>query len=266
MKNLNERGEILNQAALEKVDDIYWPLLKRVILEARQTFGDNLHSVYAYGSIAEGRAKPGTSDADFVIALKQPDAQMSSQLEGISKRVMAEFASLVSKIDLPAGTCADILATENLYGWGAYLKILGLPIFGEDLRESLPDFRPSRLMAQAWNGDLRKDIENALALLAAESTEEATHRTIRGISSKAIRSLFMLKVPETLDWTTVFSEQAQQVSEWFPEQAETIQALTSARLTGMPVSEFREVLQRFSQDLLVKFEAELASAVDNKNE
>lgn len=261
MKNLNDRGEIQNQAAHEKVDPIYLPLFESVIQAAQQTFNGNLHSIYAYGSIAEGRAVRAKSDADFIIALKQPDEQMASQLENLSQRVFAEFSDLVSKIDLPAGTCEEILAPDNLYSWGAYLKILGLPIFGEDLRKQLPDFKPSLTLAKAWNGDLRQDIQNALDLLAGPASKDARQRNIRGIASKSIRALYLLIVPQTQDWTTLFSEQADQVLQHFPEYADTLNALISARKSDRPlddISVFRAVLQRFSAGLLVEFETQLA--------
>ncbi|MGV3523234.1 MAG: nucleotidyltransferase domain-containing protein [Candidatus Sericytochromatia bacterium] len=256
-QGLNAAGEIENQAAFEKIDPLFLPLFDRVILEMQQAFGTDLHSLYAYGSIPEGRATRGKSDADFLIVLHQPDAEGETKLAAMARQMQADFAHLVSKIDLPMATRAEVLARENREGLGAYLKILGLPIWGDDLRKELPAFRPSLAMAKAWNGDLREDLEKVQAFLAGPGSEAEQWQKIRAISGKAVRALYMSIAPETQAWTTRFSEQAAQVSAYFPDHADMLDYLVSARAAGKPVGEFAEKLNAFTRLLLPEFEAKL---------
>lgn len=252
---LNAQGEIENVTAPEKVAGVFWPLLERVVQALQTEFGDDLHSVYVYGSIAEGRAQPGRSDADFIVALQQPVAEVSARLNAVAVAVLAEFSQLVSKIDLPTGTVAEILAPEQLYGWGAYLKILGLPLFGPDLRTQLPAFQPGPQLTQAWNGDLRQQLATALRKLHSTAPDNEKLRCQRGIAGTALRAMFMRIAPELQHWSTVFAEQAERVQAFFPEQAQLYAALASARNSEHLLPEFSALLEQFQLTALPYFEA-----------
>jgi hypothetical protein len=254
---LNSRGQILNVSAAEKIAAVYWPLVDRVLEMLWQSFGETLHSVYIYGSIAEGRARPGYSDADFIVVFKHEVEDPVARLNEIAAALLSEYGQLILKIDLPSATEAEIMSPEQLYGWGAYLKILGLPVYGEDLRSALPLFRPGHALTRAWNGDLRQQIEAALHVLRSDASEEAKQRARRGISGTALRALFMLIAPELQVWTTVFREQSQYVIAHFSAHAELCRYLAEARVSEKPLPEFIGKLESFAQVCLPMFEAKL---------
>lgn len=252
---LNARGEILNAAADDKIAAAFRPLLNEMVARLRADFGAGLHSVYVYGSIAEGRARPGLSDADFIVAFSRPCEDADGRLRSLSDALLQDFGSVVSKIDTPHGTVAEILAPEQLYGWGAYLQILGLPLWGEDLRARLPAFRPGPELARGWNGDLRAQLAQVRQQLGGASVSE-TVRLQRSIAGTAIRALYMLLALD--EWTTVFDQQARRVIAGFPAAAALLHALAAARRAQTPLPGFDALLAAFETDCLPAFEAGVA--------
>lgn len=259
MSAIDSAGNIINTTAPEKIDQAFQPLLMRLIEALKQAFGETLHSAYLYGSIAEGRARPGDSDADCLVVLLPEAVPYEARLAEIARAVHAEFSTMVCKVDLPAITLPELMSPEQLMGCGAYLKILGLPICGEDLRSALPAFRPSLALANGWNGDLRPSVATAHQLLQSGATESEKRLTMRAISAKAVRSFFMLLAAESQVWTTHFQQQTMSVLDYFPEQAEVLGYLAEARSGHKPLGEFAALLSVFSETCLPVFEARLAT-------
>ena len=115
--------------------------------------GDVLHSIYVYGSVARGKAKVGRSDLDLCIIFYRP-------LQPVQERALASVRSgleaahpVVSKIDLDCGVLPEVMAAENLYSWGYWLKHHCRCVCGVDLTCRFPRFKPSRAIAVALNGD-----------------------------------------------------------------------------------------------------------------
>ncbi len=225
---LNSRGEIINQTSFQHIAPAFEPLIEHTLKTLQDTFPE-LHSLYLYGSIAEGRARPGLSDADFIVVFKQPVYRAEARLKKIAEDLHQSFLQQVCKVDLPSGTRAEILAPENLYGWGAYLKVLALPLWGEDLCEELPAFKPSYKMVRGWNGDLRQETLKALNRLQAPlpETEKITLR--RGVAARLIRAFFMLAAAKELIWSTALPIQLQYVKRYFPEYATIFDYLFTTR-------------------------------------
>jgi uncharacterized protein len=258
MNGLNEHGEIVNQAAHEKVAPLFLPLFEHVIQALLQAFCENLHSLYAYGSIAEGRARPGKSDADFIVVLHQVDASINPRLDALAEQIHGSFAELITKIDLPFGTVAEITAPDNHYGWGSYLKILGLPIYGPDLRAELPNFKPSLALARGWNGDLAQQIAHAWGVLRGEASAQEKQRQISKLSALIPRSFFLMIAPEINTWTPVLTEQVQHLIRYYPAQASHFNYLQQARAEGASANDFAQHLAEIEQELLPIFEAGIA--------
>jgi hypothetical protein len=151
------------------------------------------------------------------------------------------------------------MSPEHQDGCGAYLKILGLPVYGEDLRSALPVFQPSLALARAWNGDLREQIAAALEQLHSDLTEAEKQLTVRAISAKVVRSFYMVLAAEIQVWTTAFGQQSAYVLDYFPEQADVLGYLAEARAGEKPLAEFTMVLTAFVAVALPLFEARLAA-------
>lgn len=251
---LTTQGEILNNTDILKVDRIFLPLFETVITNLEEIFADNLHSIYSYGSIAEGRAKVGLSDADFIVILKNPIDDREEKILRESEKIMSKFSNIITKVDFSTVTLEEVLAEKNFYSWGAYLKILGMPIYGDDVRKKFPNFTPGIDITRGFNGDLASCIEKTLLILQSSASEGEKKKEIRGIAGKILRSFFMLIAPEIKFWTTILSEQTEKVTEYFPQYKGVFYCFLEARKHEKEAEEFMEKLKEFQKEVLPIFE------------
>lgn len=257
MNQLNERGEIQNMTSLDKVNPAFLPLCDAVSAALQTELGETLHSVYAYGSIPEGRAIPGKSDADFVVVLKEPVDGVEEKMERISESLHIIFADVVIKIDLPTVTLEEATAEKNFFGWGVHLKTLGLPIYGEDLRAIFPEFRPCVEILREYDYKVPRSFDTAITLLKSDASEAEKQKEIRAIAGNILRAFFRLIAPEIQFWSTVLVDQTEKIVEYFPEHATEFRYLLAARKEGKPAAEFAQFLEKFQEEILPKLEAAL---------
>lgn len=257
MNQLNEKGYIVNSTSPDKIQGVFTPLVAGIVDLVKQGLGEQVHSIYAYGSIPEGRAVPGKSDADFIVILHQEIAEASEILEEISANLRERFGEIVVKVDLPGTTVQEVLDPKNLEGWGAYLKILALPIYGEDIRKQFPEFQPTLGMAREFNGSLPKNIQKTIEVLQGDVPAMEKQMQIRTVAGQIIRAFFMILAPRIAFWSTVLKEQTEKVVEHFPEHREAFLYVAEARKEGKNSQEFADFLEKFTVDLLPLFEQAL---------
>lgn len=115
--------------------------------------GALLDSLYLYGSVSRGNARPGQSDLDLTVVLTRPPSrEESNALECIRLDLQARHPE-VSKVDFDLGVREDVLNPANLHSWGYWIKHECRCIHGTDLALQFPAFAPSRTIALAINGD-----------------------------------------------------------------------------------------------------------------
>ncbi len=159
-----------------------------------------LHSLYLYGSVARGTARPGASDLDLCLVLQHPaDPSELLHLENLRQALQAR-QPLVSKIDFDIGHLQQVLASENHDSWGYWLKHHCRCLWGEDLRRGLAPFRPSRRIALAVNGDFFAVLNDYATRLDHELQPHETLRLQREASRKLIRATNLLRSEQEPSW------------------------------------------------------------------
>lgn len=129
------------------------PLVDELCAMLSRRFPALLDGLYLYGSVARGDARPGTSDLDVTLVLAwAPSPEERQRLEETRRALEARHPE-VSKIDFDIGVLSEVLAPDNRYRWGFWLKHQCRCIWGNDLGLRFEPFRPSRTIALALNGD-----------------------------------------------------------------------------------------------------------------
>lgn len=160
---------------------------------------NGLDSIYLYGSIASGIAKPGTSDLDLCIVLRHEDENLRASIE--SARVLLEKRHPeVTKVDFDIGLHNEVLAPENLFSWGYWLKHHCLNLWGTDLAENFQRFKPSRDIAIAVNGDFSEVLEQYIARINTEGKFSNVRHLQREAARKLIRSTNIFRTELDTDW------------------------------------------------------------------
>ena len=119
-----------------------------VLADAVAFLGDSGASLYVYGSVANGTARPGSSDVDLLsIDLPAPAV--------LGQRLSAQYADRCRGVEVAAATAADLSAvTDAAYGFRAFLRHYCVHLAGPDPAAALPAFPADARAARGFNGDL----------------------------------------------------------------------------------------------------------------
>lgn len=176
-RGLDSLGYIEREGSLGRVPKAFRPVVAAARDRVLDVFGARLHSAYLYGSIPRGTARPGRSDLDLLLALREePTEADRADARTLDEALDKEFAQIDGAGTLLVGR-AQVLSDLERHDLGWFVACLCTPLLGEDLAEELPRYRPDTLLARETNGDL------ALLLPAGASGSPAS----RGSPGRAAR-------------------------------------------------------------------------------
>ncbi|MBS7809772.1 nucleotidyltransferase domain-containing protein [Roseococcus pinisoli] len=224
------------------------PLLNEARLRLAAEAGPLLHSLYVYGSVAEGRAVPYRSDLDLsLVVIRALSEAEAAKLDEI--RAWLERAHPVAtKVDFDIGTLDEVRSAEGKFSWGYWLKHHCQCLHGDDLRPEFSPFRPSREIAWAVNGNYRTVLSDYDARIRLAPTEEEAQRLQREAARKVIRSTNILRRDTDTDWPMTLEEHVARLTRRHPLMAAEAQFfLAQASLPAGPPSVFLTHLRRFVQ-------------------
>lgn len=137
-------GTIRTGAHRGRVPAIFEP----VMTDAVAVVGESGASLYVYGSVANGTARPGSSDVDL-LSIGLQDAAV------VGQRLSARYAGLCRGVEVAAVTAADLAGdTDAAYGGRVFLRHYCVHLAGPDPSAALPAFPADARAARGFNGDL----------------------------------------------------------------------------------------------------------------
>jgi predicted nucleotidyltransferase len=174
---VDSQGFVMRQAHITKIVEPWNTAVDAIKTLVTEYLGRHIHSLYIRGSVAVGKAIPGTSDIDVlaVLAVPTPEWDIGSAKRGLSERVGQAFPHgfghdfpFVARVDLEMIPASRLLDMSSLEYRGARLMIKthAVCVYGEDLAERLPQFKPGPdafvhlLMMEADLADVRQGLPN----------------------------------------------------------------------------------------------------------
>jgi hypothetical protein len=107
-------------------------------------------SLYVYGSVANGTARPRFSDVDL-LAVGMPDAAAAAQ------RLSARYAALCRGVEIAATAPRDLDGDDDeAYGNRVFLRHYCVHLAGPDLSAGLPAYPAGTRAARGFNGDIAR--------------------------------------------------------------------------------------------------------------
>lgn len=181
-----------------------------------------LHSLYLYGSVAQGLAQNGVSDLDVCIVLTQSvSTSERHQLADIALDITSRYP-VVCKIDFDIGELSEVLDSENEYSWGYWLKHHCRCIYGDDLAKHFQPFKPSQAIAVAVNGDFRVVLGEYIDQLTQVTERNKQKKIQRTAARKLIRSTNLLRTNADNDWPDTLAEHVSRLVRRYPQKADDI--------------------------------------------
>jgi len=232
-------GHILNQLSSSKIQSKFQSALNEIQTEIENTFADKIHSLYLYGSVGRGKAKPKISDLDLILVFtEKPSTETLSKLKDLENSLSKKYISLFRDIGIANTYLAEI--SKDTYGWGCFLKCLSLHLSGENLIPTLVNFKPSNKIAKAFNGNLAQDIRNS-----AKKTKLSS-KDIRSLSRKIVRTGFSLCQEEEKSWTTNLEKSFHVFCKYYPDKFHQMhQIFNQTQAPNLNSQEFKDILERF---------------------
>ncbi|MBV2357867.1 nucleotidyltransferase domain-containing protein [Streptomyces sp. J2-1] len=244
---LTADGYFVREGALTRVAPAFHPVLDAVRRRLPAAFGDRLHSAYLYGSIPRGTARPGRSDLDVLIVLRdEPDDTDRAATRALGTALDTEFAAIDGTGALLYGV-DRLLSPAEREDMGWFLACLCTPLLGDDLAARLPRYRATSRLARETNGDLAALLPRWRERISgAGDTEEALRPLVRFMSRHLVRTGFTLVMPRWQGWTSDLGEMAAVFGAYYPERAADL--LRAARLGREPVGD-AALLRSYTEDL-----------------
>ncbi|PHM49545.1 nucleotidyltransferase domain-containing protein [Xenorhabdus sp. KK7.4] len=220
-----DRNGYITQPKCSELQPEFSHVVADVVTKLSHCFPELIHSLYVYGSVAEGRAKIGKSDLDVSIIFNyEPDQVTSAHLAAVQCE-LENNNPVVSKIDFDCGLLQQVLHPDNKLSWGYWLKHHCVCVYGEDLSRRFHAFKPSKAIAVAVNGDFLPVLDKLIAQMHASTDENKKLQLQRAAARKAIRATSILRSEHDNDWPETLHEHRIKFNARYPALAKDMDYL-----------------------------------------
>ena len=229
-------------------------LVDGVVATLTRCFPELMHSLYVYGSVAQGRATPDKSDLDMsVIFHDRPDRATAARLAEI-KRELEKSYPVVSKIDFDCGVLPQVLHPDHTLSWGYWLKHHCICVYGEDLSRRFAPFKPAKAIAVAVNGDFLPVLEKFMAQIRSSADKNEGLQLQRAAARKIIRATSILRSEYDKDWPDTLAEHHGKLIARYPEKADDMDYLLAVSHEPQgDLADFEKRILAFARWLNVEF-------------
>ena len=208
-------GTIRTGAHRDLVPAAFEPVLADAVAFA----GECGASLYVYGSVANGTARPGSSDVDL-LSIDLREAAV------VGQRLSARYAGRCRGVEIAAATGADLAGdTDAAYGFRVFLRHYCGHLAGPDPSTALPAFPADARAARGFNGDLGQHLRRWRQGLES-GTVAADLLGVR-VARKTLLAVAGLVSVHDHTWTTDRSRAVRRWSELEPDLAAQLGQLHS---------------------------------------
>ncbi|MCW8345039.1 nucleotidyltransferase domain-containing protein [Vibrio sp. ZSDZ65] len=203
----------------------YHTAIKDLLMCLKSALRDDLHSVYIYGSVAQGRAIAGVSDLNVVVVTQSSlSASQKKVFNTIDWRFQKNFP-FVDAVSIRSTVINDVVSLDALFTWGFLLKQCCVCVHGDDLAECFGDYVASWEIAKQWNMDIGQSVPILRHRIAVANTDKALLKAQREMAKKLLRAAYGLIMPKTKRWYDEPHQCAQQFLVHYPEKRIVIERL-----------------------------------------
>ena len=206
--------------------DDYQRVIKELVHALESGLGNNLHSIYLYGSVARKSAIKHRSNMDLVVAIRHtPDARFQTLLSTIKWRFRKAFP-FVTELSFQFPLVSEILQIENIITWGFMLKHCCVCVSGDDLSTRYGEFEPSWEIAKFWNMDVEQWVVSYRKKIAAATRKDEQVQNQIVIAKKLMRASYSLIMHKDKRWFDDPIQCGEVFLSYYPDKQKEIERLT----------------------------------------
>lgn len=233
----------------------YQPAVSDVVKFLRAGVGQNLHSVYIYGSVARKTARPGESNLDVVVVTRRPfEDNKATLLNTIRWRFQKNFP-FITDVSVKTAQVHEVASLDSLFSWGFLLRHCCVCVYGDDLAECFGHYEPSWEIAKHWNQDVDSWLvfyRDKIAKAGTVAEQSAAQKTI---ARKLLRAAYSLIMYRDKQWFDDPLECGRQFLRYHPDkqlEIERLSILSSGRV--IPKRSVIGLLDSFGPWLVKQYE------------
>ncbi|KJY83442.1 nucleotidyltransferase [Vibrio galatheae] len=211
----------------------YQPAIDELVSFLRNGLGDNLHSIYLYGSVARKTAKLGLSNLDVIVVTHASFSNLRTTLFNSIKWRFQKSHPFITEVSFKTALAAEVASLDSIFSWGFQLRHCSVCIFGEDLSECFGDYEPSWEIAKHWNMDVEDWVAVYRNRIARCDKAEDQIKAQKIIAKKLLRASYSLVMYKDKRWFDDPLECGQRFLRYYPDkqiEIERLGILLSGRL------------------------------------
>ena len=203
----------------------YQPAIHDLVRSLKAGVGDNLHSVYLYGSVARKTAKPGLSNLDVIVVTHRPYSDTKTALLNSIKWRFQKAYPFINEISFKSALVEEVASLESIFSWGFQLRHCSVCVYGEDLAQCFGDYEPSWEIAKHWNMDVEDWVAVYRNRIARAAKDEEQIKAQKIIAKKLLRASYSLVMYRDKNWFDDPIECGQQFLRYYPDKQVEIERL-----------------------------------------
>jgi predicted nucleotidyltransferase len=218
----DSEGYLLNITNKERIPPHWKEIIETVKEVGLETLGENVISIYVSGSVARGVPDEKNSDLDMFAIVREPVPE--EEQRNISETIQTRLgADIKKKVGFHMFPLTKILGDASSSRRQFLVKLLSMPIYGEDFRDMLPEFKANKETARILCEDIAARIEKSKEQLRVIDDEEIIKLIGRKLMKKFIRQGFYPIMIDKEIYTSSSETASILFAQAYPEKAELMQ-------------------------------------------
>ncbi|MEZ9602353.1 MULTISPECIES: nucleotidyltransferase domain-containing protein [unclassified Vibrio] len=247
-RGLDREGFIQNLYSPKNIAPEFQEVVSAVVDSLLRELPGQVDGIYLYGSVPRGTAIVGRSDLDVSIVLATPVGQREKEVFNLLSDTIPQTYPQVTKLDIDPGFLRDVLQPTEKYHWHFWIKHCCCCVWGNDLSNEFPLYKPSIEIAQALNGDLSTFLEQMPSSFKTMTDADVA----KVIGKKLVRVAYYFVAEQDGSWYTNLSQCAAVAKRYYSNQSDDIELAHQYALGNLiSKTEAFELYERLSKKLVV---------------
>lgn len=248
-KGLDADGFIRREGDPRLIQHEFVRLLQDFIELTPLRLPDAVDSLYAYGSVARGIARPGASDFDAQILLhEEPTERERTRVHELAATLHTAHPE-VTDVGLLVHSIHQMVDPADRCDGGFHIRVLCMPVWGPDAGERVRPHEPSLELARRVQGDWRAAVDR-LRITAQEVPPGRSVALCRSTGRRLTRLAFTWVMPRWRGWTSDPDVMLDVVTRFEPSWSQSVQDCLDLGWGGRTDPALaRELLGGFCDDL-----------------
>ena len=244
---VDDEGYLVNDTSWEKIHRNYRNAINRAV--EILTLAIPISSIYLRGSVPKGNGIEGISDLDFIVLTDQ-DNEKAAEL--LNEKLTDEFP-WVSGCEVSFFSHQKLGKLTRFSIIPFMLKTSSLCVYGNDVTNDIPNFKPDRALANDHLIQLRKHINQAKKELLGNEDAEDIADCCTWIMKIIVRSGLALVMEQKPTYTRdLYPAYALFSAHYSQKEQEMKQAITYAIVPSKSADEITRFLNGFGEWMIQK--------------